>query len=361
MKVMTSHLIDLISRSRKSSGLVTPLLEFLAAGQANRIEALWPAPHEGFFALPTARRHAVAILLSGLGGKISMSADRLVSFIEHQKDKAIAELLVGPNHSAGLMKMLTKCGEQLWPEDDYALLLRLFCSENANQVLRHMESVTQAALMPMTILPDALRTARIVSLMPHLSAAYDIALAWEIIGRLKGQSGMKSADHRWNRAKNHRSLFSMVASDLIPDQPVAFFDAPELPAPFSRVTTTRALRHMALEFKNCLEDFAWSVAKGKMAVYVRRGEPNAALALLWNVDGWRLAEAEKTDNEELDEAPLRDIVSTLEAAGVRTGSSVEGLHNRLTRMSEASEIIAYGDDNNVRTFVERLDLGDLWQ
>ena len=41
---------------------VSPLLAFLAGVHAPAIAHLWPAPHEGFLALPAARRHAAAIL-----------------------------------------------------------------------------------------------------------------------------------------------------------------------------------------------------------------------------------------------------------------------------------------------------------
>ena len=42
--------------------VISPLMAFIADNHAARLAKLWPAPHEGFFCLPTARRHAAAIL-----------------------------------------------------------------------------------------------------------------------------------------------------------------------------------------------------------------------------------------------------------------------------------------------------------
>ena len=51
------------------------------------------------------------MLLAGLGGEAKLSADRLAHFIERQKDRAVAELVVGPSQSAGFIKMLTSAAK----------------------------------------------------------------------------------------------------------------------------------------------------------------------------------------------------------------------------------------------------------
>ena len=224
-----------------------------------------------------------------------------------------------------------------------------------------MEVINQLNLRPILLLPPALRCTKVLACIPHLSAAYDLADAFDIIGRIKGSKAQHESAQRWGKAKNRQSLFALAAKDLVPDGPVDPTPAPVLPAPFERVTSSKALRDTALEFANCLQDYTWTVAKGRMAVYVWRGEPNAAVALIWNVDGWRLAEAEAKANTELEEAALREIVDVLGAHNVRTGSSVEVISGRLTRISQLREITPYEDDLKVKTFRERLDLGDLWQ
>lgn len=349
------------ARSRKASGPITPLLRYLAGEHAEQIEAIWPAPHEGFLTLPTARRHAAAILLAGLGGEAKLSADRLAHFIERQKDRVVSDLVVGPNLSAGFIKMLNKCGEVLWSAADYAELLSLFRAENSNLVLRHMDVISQTSLRPIMILPAPLRNAKVISCLPHLSATYDLADAFDLVGRIRGAAAQAASAHRWGKAVNRQSLFSMAAGDLLPETAVAYAPAPDLPAPFERVGSSKALRETALAFNNCLEDYAWAVAKGRMAVYVWRGDPNSAVALNWNVDGWRLAEAEAKSNTELEEGPLREIVGVLVAHNVRTGSSIEALSGRLSRLAQNYEVTAYEDDLRLKTFKERLDLGDLWQ
>ena len=51
-------------RPKGCAAIQTPLLGFLAGPHAGVIAEAWPAPHSGFLTLPTARRHAAAILLA---------------------------------------------------------------------------------------------------------------------------------------------------------------------------------------------------------------------------------------------------------------------------------------------------------
>ena len=57
---MTRRLV----RPHGRAGAMTPLLRFLAGVHAEALAIAWPAPHAGFLALPSARRHAAAILLA---------------------------------------------------------------------------------------------------------------------------------------------------------------------------------------------------------------------------------------------------------------------------------------------------------
>jgi hypothetical protein len=122
------------------------------------------------------------------------------------------------------------------------------------------------------------------------------------------------------------------------------------------VTSRKQLEQLALEFRNCLADHAARIAEGRMAVYVWRGEPAAAIALNWDAAGWRLAEAKAADNIDLDEAQLRELVRVLEARGVRTGPSLQNLSSRLDDYASGTTYVAPLGPG----FIDQLALGDLW-
>lgn len=331
----------------------TPLLRFLAGEFADEAAALWPAPHEAFFALPTARRHAAAILLAA--GRDAPIDPALARKVAREKDGVLARRIAG-EAAPGFMKALAKAGETLWTAEDYATLLALFAEPLANRALRHMGEVTPGALTPLAALPAPLRAAKIVAATPCVHAARDLARAFDLAGRMKGEKGRGRFVERAERVKDRAALFNMAAQELAPDAFRAPEPAPDLPAPFERVRTMEQLVRVALDFRNCLRDFAPDIANGRMAVFVWRGEPNAPLALTWDAAGWRLAEAEAADNDPLPEPALCEIVGAVAEAGVRTGPSLRTLANRLecfVHPHRHPEIIGEG-------FADQLELGDLW-
>jgi hypothetical protein len=56
---------QLFHRAPQRARTASPLLAYLAGDFADAIARIWPAPHGDFFALPAARRHAVALALAG--------------------------------------------------------------------------------------------------------------------------------------------------------------------------------------------------------------------------------------------------------------------------------------------------------
>ncbi|MDJ0921837.1 MAG: hypothetical protein QNI84_11970 [Henriciella sp.] len=340
-------------RVRKSQP-VSSLLRYLAGEHADRIAWFWPAPHEGFFALPASRRHAAAILVNRLVGADQMLT--LKSVIERGRDAQVARLIVGDGVTAGVMKALAKMGEQLWQVSDYETFLELFAEPNANRTLRHLETLRPANFAPISVLPTVLREAGVIAAVPNLPAAVDLASAFKITLRLQGEAHAGQIARQWARAKDTKRLFEMAAGGLIPHVFSAPRPAPVLPAPFERVQTRKQLIATALEFANCLRDFTTEIAIGRMAVYVWHGAPKAALALTWDAAGWRLAEAEAKANTELEEAPLRDIVAAVEAAGARTGPAIKTLTYRLERRGHGDASV----DPPGASWVDQLELGDLW-
>jgi hypothetical protein len=315
----------------------TPLLTFLAGEHAPRIAAAWPAPHTAFFALPTARRHAAAILLARPAPASVCHDVGLAHFVAHTRDGEIANTLVGGQAPGGLLKVLGRCGEVLWAADDYVRMLTLFTAPEGCQLLRHLPEVRPLAVAEFERLPPVLRLAAIVRNLPGSAAATtDLVAAWQLAVRIHGDRAGMELLARWTRAATPAQLFDWAAEAL---DPVRFGDgvpAPVLGDAFEAVTDRKTLDEVALEFRNCLRDFANDLAIGCMRVYVRRParaqrEPSAAyvFALRLDVAGWRLAEARGVDNADVSDADLTALVATLRHAGVRTGEAVSTLRDRL--------------------------------
>ncbi len=336
----------------------TPLLRFLADHHADRLSALWPAPHSDFFILPTARRHAAAILSSSLGQRHALSADGLIRLIERQKDRVLADLIVGPENAAGFMKALAKLGETLWQEVEYKVFLHLFCQDETNVHLRHLDEIRPHSLKTISFLPAGLRSTRVLNFVRGQAVAEQVRLAYSLVGRLQGAAAQAHAVDRWSRAATREGFFSAVADELTVEHPVRWSPPPALPGVFEPIESQSALRTAALEFRNCLRDFSDCFGAGRIVFYIWRGTPNAAVALTWNIDGWRLAEAEAADNVTLAEGPLREIVKALEANGVRTGPSIIAVRNRLRRYG--TEPVTTIADEEPEGFIDACDLGDLW-
>lgn len=360
MKAMTKHDFKMSNLLSGKATRASSLLSFLAGDHAPALATLWPAPHEGFYALPTARRHAAAMLVSSPGERHALSRDGILRLIERQKDRVIADLLAGPAHSAGLMKALGKLGEVLWTEAEYACFLSLYSDENAGLYLRHLQEIRPHMLDIIDVLPAKLRQSRLLSFVRHKAAARDVRTAYDLIARFSDADHQKRAAERWCRAARRDRLFEMIREDLTAERPVRRSPPPLLPSPFRRIETVRQLKATALDFSNCLADYSDCFVAGRMAIYVWEGSPAAAVALNWNIDGWRLAEAEAAGNTELDEAPLRDIAEALEAKGVRIGSSIHNLRYRLSTYAHENESEIDARRSVAFSFRDQCDLGDLW-
>jgi hypothetical protein len=348
---MVAHIF---TRPQTRVHTATPLLAFIASDFADAVARVWAAPHGEFFALPAARRHAAAIALAGLSRRDLAPGD-LRRLVEFQRDAVVAEALAG-DLAPGLMRALAKAGERLWRREEYEVFLALLAEPMANEVLRHLDEVRPEAFAPIDSLPAALRVAAVVRVLPSVAAATDLARAFRLAVRMRAPSEAARIARRWGAGGDTHVVFRRAIEDLTPDAFRGPDPAPALEAPFVRVTSRKQLEGVALEFRNCLADHAGRIAESRMAVYVWRVDPAAAVALNWDAAGWRLAEAKVADNVDLDEAQLRELVRRLEIASVRTGPSVQSLANRLEdHASGTSYTTPLGLD-----FVSQLALGDLW-
>ncbi|KCZ87124.1 hypothetical protein [Hyphomonas johnsonii] len=335
----------------------TPLLGYLAGPHAGRIAAAWPAPHAGFLTLPAARRHAAAILLGDGAGV--RSAD-IVRLVERGRDRDVAHLLVSGEAPGGLMKALGRLGEVLWKAGDYARFLALFSEDEAGRVLRHMPVIAADRLQLIGVLPAALRQAGIISHLPSDPLAVeDLAEAFGLALRIHGAGAAASIAQRWNRASDMPGLFQMAADALEPVQFGQVLPVPRLPEAFVPVADSKSLVRVALDFRNCLRDFAGDLAAGRMAVFtLREGMEPVAIALRQDPAGWRLAEVKARQNEDVSDEALRRIIAALRPAGVRTGESTWVLARRLC--GHEYERSGASDPLEWPTWRDRIALGSLW-
>ncbi len=345
---------QLFQRAPQRARTATPLLAFIAGDFADAVAQLWPAPHGEFFALPAARRHAVAIALAGLVGQPVPPGD-IRRLVEYQRDTIVAETLAG-DLATGLMRTLSKAGEILWRREHYATFVQLLADPMANEVLRHLDSVRPEVFAPIAALPPALRMATIVRVVPSVAAAADLARAFHLSVMMREPDAGARIARRWGSGGDTRAVFMRAYEDLTPEVFRAVDPLPVLDAPFVRITNRKQLEEVAREFRNCLAEHGGRIAEGKMAAYVWRAEPLAAIAFNRDAAGWRLCEAKAPDNVDLDERFLRELASRLQRIGVRTGPSVHSVMSRLDDWASGS---AYPRTES-SGFVESLALGDLW-
>jgi hypothetical protein len=344
----------IFTRPHVGTRTATPLLAFIAGEFADAVAQVWPAPHGEFFALPAARRHAAAIALAGHARR-ELAPGELRRLVEFARDAAVAEALAG-DLSPGLMRALAKAGERLWQREDYEVFLDLLAEPMANEVLRHLDEVRPDKLAPIAELPPALRMAAVVRVLPSWAAAAELSRAFRLAVRMRQPDAAGRIARRWGAGGDIRSVFSRAQEDLTPDAFRGPDPAPALAYPFVRVTSRKQLEQLAIEFRNCLRDHAARIAEGRMAVYVWRKDPAAAVALNWDAAGWRLAEAKAADNVDLEEVQLRELVRVLEAHGVRTGPSVQSLNSRLEDYASGTQYCPPLGPG----FADELALGDLW-
>nr|WP_321359220.1 hypothetical protein [uncultured Hyphomonas sp.] len=342
-------------RPHGCAGAMTPLLQFLAGPHAEALAIAWPAPHVKFLALPSARRHAAAILLAR-----DLDLEEIAHIAGYGRDGDVAKHLMRGQATGGLMKALSRLGETLWEAADYDLLLSLFSDENTAQVLRHTDEIRPAQLRLIRILPVLLRRSKILRHIPDSKGAVeDLAAAFGLAVRMRGQTQAASVARRWERAASPERLFDMAADDLQPARFGNMLSPPDLPPAFFRVTDRKMLGQVAREFRNCLRDFTGDIAAGRMAVYVLQdGVERAVLALRQDPVGWRLAEAKGKGNMDLREETLRFIVDAVERAGGRTGESSWTLARRLHEHFCSRCGPAYVPDRS--TWQNQLMLGALW-
>lgn len=300
----------------------TPTLRLLAGDYAERVAALWPAPHGAYLEMAAQRRHLVHMVLE-------FAPDADADALRFTRADAVARDRLGvlPN---GFVRLLGRLGEFAWTGFDYLVLLSLFEDDNGAAVLRQNNTLTPAKVHALDALAPPLRTVAVARHLADPDLAGLVNEAWRAIVSTRGDDAGAAAARRWARATDPARLFDMAAQDLAPKH----FDPAPFPVhpDFRRLAGAAAVEDAGRRFRNCLAVHKERAAEGSIALYEWAGPPPAALSLARDgVFGWRLEEARGVANAVLDLEARVALSVALQSLGVRIGRSGRELEARLLR------------------------------
>ena len=306
----------------------TPLLTYLAGDFASDVANVWPAPHDGFFALPAGRRHAAALLLRTHVPASAEEKQDLVDRVTYWRDRDLAQLIAG-QAKGNFMHLLGKLGEVLWSSEDYTGLLNMQARYEIAYKLRHTAYVTPLTMRLAALLPDVFVRPKILGAITDQSCAEDVIEAVRLVRRGASEPELKRLAGNMAKGQTAGKVFDLLGAALLPEVFQPLIAVPRLGDQFIPVTTRKQLKAVALEFKNCLRDYESELASGENAVFVWTGMDKAVLSLTREAMGWALEEARLVGNKPLPPAVLLSLVGELMADGVWVGTTRVDLKRRL--------------------------------
>jgi hypothetical protein len=310
----------------------TPLLALLAGAYAERVAALWPAPHGAYLEMPAQRRHLTHLVL-----EFAPPGPELADALRYARADHVLRDTVW-QMPPGFMKLMARLGELAWAPADYTQLIVLFEDENAALVLRQTPGgITPDKVRALAALAPALRAPAIVRHLAEQAHASLLDEAWRIIAQRRGPQAAAEAGARWARAADRARLFQMAAQDLTPQR----FELAPFPVhpDLRRLGGVTALADAGRRFRNCLATYRDRAADGTIALYEWAGPPPAAVSLARDgLFGWRLEEARGVGNTVLDEGARTALIATLRSLGVRVGRSGRDMVELLQRVAGVTQI-----------------------
>lgn len=312
-----------------ASGEPSPLLTHLAGEFAPEIAGLWPAPHAVFLTADAPRRHLLCLRLA----RGSERHSAVVEAILHAPMKAAIAIAVD-DAPPGLKRALEHMGEIAWPRAAYLKLLDLLVHPQAAKVLRHARLIEADQVGALASLPLAMLEAGggKLGLDPFQSQ-----LAAEVHAGLSARDGEEAAQaaaRRWGAAVTAKDALELMRQDLTPKMPPPPFVGTKRLRPIS---SQEELRDAALRYRNCLRDYAYCCAQGRVAIYEWLGDPTAIVEIRRDdLFGWRLAQARLVDNRFAPEATRTAICEELRGIGVHVGRADWQLRNALEDAADPS-------------------------
>lgn len=288
----------------------TPLLSHLAGEFADRLAAIWPAPHGEFLTASAAQRHALCL---GLAKGAEPAAVRAALSLPLRR--AVRALI--PMAPDGLLRALPRLGETAWKADDYGVLLEQLALQDAGKILRHAEVIDADMVRTLAAYPGDLLRAGVtrLSLTPLQSGL--MAEAWQVVRDRDGPDEARRVAERWGRLRSAKALFEAVADDLMKPMPAAPFpDTPRLKA----LATKAAMRDAAARYSNCLRTRIRSAVEGWSAFYEWHGKSPAIVEIYCDsIFGWRLDEVKLKRNATMPAEDRGELLDELRGMGVHVG------------------------------------------
>ncbi len=289
----------------------TPLLRHISGEFADRVAAIWPAPHAEFLTASAAQRQLVWLGLS-------LGVEPLVLRRATAMPLKRAVRAVAPDGPDGLIRALGRLGETAWTAAEYEMLLFQLGQPESAKVLRHAEQIDPALVGAVSAFPPALLRSGLTRLQLSPKQSAVAGEAWSIIRTRDGAEAATRAAERWGRIADTKALFEAVMEDLMRPLPAAPFpDTTRLKALRSKA----AMRDAAGRFNNCLRGRIRSAVEGWSAFYEWQGEPSAIVELnLDSIFGWRLDEVRLKDNAVMPAEHRDDLIACLrDELGVHVG------------------------------------------
>ncbi|ATQ42441.1 hypothetical protein [Caulobacter mirabilis] len=296
----------------------SPLLIHLAGEFADRVAALWPAPHGPFLTAGAAQRHLIALGLTRGRPGVDLRAVLTIPL-----KRALRLILQSPPR--GLLRALGRLGERAWSRTDYDLLLALLARPETAKILAHAEAIEADAARALHGTPPPLVRAGLhrLPLLPDQAAL--ATEAFTAISARDGEGVGERIARRWAGARTVESLMDRLREDILPELPPPPFPGTERLRP---LTTKAAMREAGGRYNNCLRQRLHRAASGASAFYEWRGAPSAVIEIVRDqLFGWRLSEARLRDNEIMSVADRPALVADLRSLGVWIGRSHWGLHH----------------------------------
>ncbi|MEW5687452.1 MAG: hypothetical protein AB1942_21250 [Pseudomonadota bacterium] len=289
------------------------LLKLVAGEFAPAVAAVWPDPHTDFLTATACRRHLVFLTLA-LGGDVS----RLGGVLLDGRLRDVARVALGEK-SPGLERALGRLGETAWQASAYRRLVLLLADPKAGKALRHAESIDQAAILRLALLPPAMDRALALAGLITDDAATAVTEAAGAIACRSGVAVADAATARWALIETEAALFEAVREDLYPELPAPPFAGT---ARLKPLATKAAMRDAARRFSNCLATRV-NHAVGGYGAYYEWTEGDGAIVEITRdaIFGWRLEEAKGPDNDLLDKEARAALVAELTSLGVYVGRS----------------------------------------
>lgn len=275
------------------------------------VARVWPRPHAPYFAAEPPRRRLMGLVADRARGELAALPEPLETW---SLRRIVAAYL--PDAPDGFAEALRRLDGEGWSSDELRQLMQLLGQRDGAKVLRHEQRISRELVAVLTVLPAALRRARIIALTPSRFVA-DLVCRGVKRACGKDERAIARLADRLERARSSVGLFRMLIEAIGLEQ----LAPPPVPgtAWLKPIATVAEIESAALRFENCLKGRIPLLLRGKAAYYeVVLAEP-AIVEIVRDAQGlWVAGEVRGHANTNISLELWARIRAHLEAHGART-------------------------------------------